>query len=98
MGGGAEIAGCIIEPGVSWAAVAGLYRIGLQLVMVLAFAVTNGSLGMSFAHKFALAVPMSSIVKLAVCDDRRTLTAVLCEIAALNAGSVAVHMCRAVSA
>ena len=60
--------------------------------MVLAFAVTNGSLGMSFAHKFALAVPMSSIVKLAVCDDGRTLTAVLCEIAALNAGSVAVHM------
>ena len=92
LGGSVEIAGCIIEPGVSWAAVAGLYRIGLQLVMVLAFAVTNGSLGMSFAHKFALAVPMSSIVKLAVCDDGRTLTAVLCEIAALNAGSVAVHM------
>ena len=89
-----DIAGCIIEPVVAWAAVGGLYRTGLQLVMVLAVAVTNGSLGMSFAHKFALAlpVPVCSIIKLAVCDDERTLTAVLYEIAALNAGFVAAHM------
>ena len=45
-----DIAGCIIDPVVAWAAVGGLYRTGLQLVMVLAVAVTNGSLGMSFAH------------------------------------------------
>ena len=35
---------------------------------------------------------MCSIIKLAVCDDERTLTAVLYEIAALNAGFVAAHM------
>ena len=89
-----DTAGCIIDPVVAWAAVGGLYRIGLQLVMVLAVAVTNGSLGMSFAHKFALTlpVPMCSIIKLAVCDDERTLTAVLYEVAALNAGFVAAHM------
>merc|ERR1740117_2108291 len=62
--------------------------------MILAVALTNGSLGMGFAHKFALAlpVPVFSVIKLTVCDDERTLADVLCEIGTLGAGSVAAHM------
>ena len=89
-----DIAGCIFAPDVAWATVRGLYREGLHPLMVLAVALANGSLGMGFAHKFALAlpVPVFSVIKLTVCDDERTLAAVLCEIGTLSAGSVAAHM------
>ena len=89
-----DIAGCIFAPDVAWATVEGLYRGGLHPLMILAVALTNGSLGMGFAHKFALAlpVPVFSVIKLTVCDDERTLADVLCEIGTLGAGSVAAHM------
>ena len=89
-----DIAGCIFAPDVAWATVEGLYRGGLHPLMILAVALTNGSLGMGFAHKFALAlpVPVFSVIKLTVCDDERTLADVLCEIGTLGAGSIAAHM------
>ena len=84
-----DMTGCVIAPVVAWAIVG-----GLQPLMALAVALTNGSLGMGFAHKFALAlpVPVFSVIKLSVCDDERTLAAVVCEIGTLSAGSVAAHM------
>ena len=62
--------------------------------MVLAIALTNGSHGMGFAHKFALALPVLAvnILKFTACNDEHALAAALIEFGTFVAGSVATHM------
>ena len=63
-------------------------------ILTLAVAITNGSYGMSFAHKFALACfPLAFLlVKLTVCFSERALALATCEIGALGVGFFAAHV------
>ena len=86
-----DIAGCIFAR----AAACTNQQDFLYPIMTLAVALTNGSHGMGFAHKFALtAFPLSfSLVKLTICyGEQRALGLAFSEIGALGAGSVAAHM------
>ena len=85
-----DIAGCIFAR----AAACTTLQDFLYPTMTLAIALTNGSHGMGFAHKFTLtAFPLVfSLVKLTVCYGERALALAFCEIGALGAGSAAAHM------
>ena len=88
-----NIGGFIFAPVATCSVSRSLYRAGLYPLMVLAIALTNGSHGMGFAHKFALALPflVMTVLKFAVCDEH-ALAAALCEFGTFGAGSVAAHM------
>ena len=89
-----NIGGFIFAPVATCSVARGLYRAGLYPLMVLAIALTNGSHGMGFAHKFALALPflVMTTLKFAACDDEHALAAALIEFGTFVAGSVATHM------
>ena len=89
-----NIGGFIFAKVATCAVARGLYSAGLYPLMVLAVALTNGSHGMGFAHKFALVLPVLAvnILKFNKCDDKHALAEALGEFGMLVAGFVAAHM------
>jgi len=90
-----NIGGFIFAPDAECATAQGLSRGGLYPLMVLAVVLTNGSHGLGFAHKFALALPVLAVnvLKFTVCDDERAAAAAaLSEFGTLVAGFMAAHM------
>ena len=89
-----NIGGFIFAPDAECETALGLSRGGLYPLMVLAVVLTNGSHGLGFAHKFALALPVVAVnvLKFTACDDERaTAAAALSEFLTLVAGFMAAH-------
>ena len=89
-----NIGGFIFAPDAECATAQGLVSGGLYPLMVLAVVLTNGSHGLGFAHKFALALPVLAVnvLKFTACDDERAAAAALSELLSLVAGFMAAHM------
>ena len=90
LGGVSLIIGCLLDRVAACATQSDF----VYPILTLAVAITNGSYGMSFAHKFALACfPLAFLlVKLTVCFSERALALATCEIGALGVGFFAAHV------